>query len=274
MNFDINNITPDTDYLDIINNIFYQKKISNQRLSLRGFARLLKITPSQLSQIMSGKCGLSKANAVKISRCLGFTQQETEVFTHLVLIKHARSQKTKKVSEDFIRKMKGFFSYVEDTQALNLVNSWMPLVVLEYFDLMGESFNVLDVAKRLAVEPSIIESTIDILLKEKCIKKTESGYLKTLEPYIVSKKEPALKQFFTYYQSILDREKQIINSDQSKRKYVFNSAVAVSKADLDYLEVEMRNFFKKMLEDVSAQKKSKEDIYFLTVSMISPEFKI
>lgn len=272
MNFDINNITPDTDYLDIINNIFYQKKISNQRLSLRGFARLLKITPSQLSQIMSGKCGLSKANAVKISRCLGFTQQETEVFTHLVLIKHARSQKTKQHSVEEVNKIKGFFTYTDDLKTIQLTESWLSLVVYEYLTMNDESFSIEKISRRLDVDIDLIKKIVDQLIVDGFIAKSDTGYYKKNNIYIISDNDSVNQKIKNFFINVMAREKEALLANPNMKKLTLTNIMGVSKEDYSYVVSESEKFFKKIVEDVTKNKSKKDKVYFYNISMITPEF--
>jgi hypothetical protein len=56
-----------TTYQEVIRDLFEQKKRANPKLSLRGFARVLKISPTQLSLLMNGKRALSRKCAELIA---------------------------------------------------------------------------------------------------------------------------------------------------------------------------------------------------------------
>jgi uncharacterized protein (TIGR02147 family) len=84
---------PSNDYKTILKEELAARCRQNPRYSLRAFARDLKLAPSRLSEILSGKQGLSRPAAEKVARALGYGQGEIERFCDLVESIHARSKK-------------------------------------------------------------------------------------------------------------------------------------------------------------------------------------
>src|SRR5690606_35734224 len=84
-----------TDYKYILKEELASRCRQNPRYSLRAFARDLKLAPSRLSEILSGKQGLSRAAAEKVAKALGYGPGETERFCDLVESVHARSRRNR-----------------------------------------------------------------------------------------------------------------------------------------------------------------------------------
>src|SRR5687767_1203761 len=76
------------------------------KYSLRAFAKDLEISPSRLSEILSGKQGLSRDRARELAGLLGFSSRETELFCELVESEHARAQVSRDLARVRLQKMR------------------------------------------------------------------------------------------------------------------------------------------------------------------------
>lgn len=77
-------------FRDILNQELKAKQERNRCFSLRAFARQLKMSPSHLSSILSGKTGLSPNKAVEICSLLNYTTIESNHFCQLVEKSYSR----------------------------------------------------------------------------------------------------------------------------------------------------------------------------------------
>ena len=68
------------DYREVLSHSFQQKRRSNPRYSLRAFARDIAISPSRLSEIMTGKGDLSREKAAIIAKRLRMSAMSTANF--------------------------------------------------------------------------------------------------------------------------------------------------------------------------------------------------
>lgn len=118
------------DYLEILQNIFSERKARNSRYSLRSFARDLELAPGTLSAILNGKRALTKEKAKELSNALKLPKSEETHFLNAV----ARAQEVrrsptesglKKIQEkfNFIRLRSDQLSFISDWYHLGLLNS-------------------------------------------------------------------------------------------------------------------------------------------------------
>jgi len=80
----------------ILQQTLFSKQQKNKRYSLRAFARDLKISPSFLSEVLSGKYGISKQLAGQIADRLGFTNEESQHFCSLADLEVTDSRSKKR----------------------------------------------------------------------------------------------------------------------------------------------------------------------------------
>ncbi len=86
------------DYRSALLEIFEQRKLKNNRYSLRAFSRDLGISSSRLSEILHGKVGLSLERALEICEKMDLTADDKSLFCDLVESQHARSAIAKRMA--------------------------------------------------------------------------------------------------------------------------------------------------------------------------------
>lgn len=80
------------DYCTFLKDELHRRTLINKSYSLRAFARDLSMSPSQLSEVMNKKRGLSPSKAVDVAKAMELDEFDTEYFVELVQAKHARSK--------------------------------------------------------------------------------------------------------------------------------------------------------------------------------------
>ena len=66
-------------YLKLIKQVYTERKTRNKKYSLRAFARDLDIPVSSLSELLSGKSGISKERAIKVADKLNLSIKEKNI---------------------------------------------------------------------------------------------------------------------------------------------------------------------------------------------------
>jgi uncharacterized protein (TIGR02147 family) len=150
------------DYRGTLRESFASRARHNPRYSLRAFARDLGIAPSRLSDVLSGKRGLSRRNAEKVSAKLGLSQAERARFHDEVDSLHARSGVLRTVAKIKLERRDRDESYrTIQEDSFRAISDWYHLAILEAFELrgfradpawLGRVFGISEVEARLALE--------------------------------------------------------------------------------------------------------------------------
>ena len=77
---------------------FSKRKLRNETYSLRAFARDLAVSPSRLSEVLSGQHGLSEKTADLIAAKLRLKPREREFWRDLILSESSRNQKVRELA--------------------------------------------------------------------------------------------------------------------------------------------------------------------------------
>lgn len=92
-------------YQDILKDHLLRRTTINPRYSLRAFARAVGLEPSKLSEVLSGKKGLSPDRAEKVSEKLRLEGTEKEVFLLSVAAQHSRFKKLREESSKRLKEL-------------------------------------------------------------------------------------------------------------------------------------------------------------------------
>lgn len=92
-------------YRRILKLVLERKIEKNPMFSLRSFARLIKMSPSNLSSVLSSKSGLSPERAREICLILKFSQEKTKHFCLLVESEYSRDKTIRAQAKKVIETM-------------------------------------------------------------------------------------------------------------------------------------------------------------------------
>jgi len=169
-------LEPYEDYRSFLKDEFHRRSGANASYSLRAFARDLKMPPSRLSEVFSGKTGLSTATAAKVAAQLGFGDKDREFFVALVESKHGRSsmQKTRARKQlEQARRDAGFKRIDEKT--FRTVADWSAQAILELVETEGFEPDAAWIARRLSLPVERIERVLTALFGTRQLIRNTSG---------------------------------------------------------------------------------------------------
>lgn len=138
----------------------------NPSYSLRAFARDLDVRPSQLSDILKGKSGLSSKKSVLVAEAIGLNVKEQEIFKAMVEVEHGRSEHIKMTAKKFIEQN----SYSENFESLTLdgfkiISDWYHFAILSTMELDDYDGSLDFIATNLMLDLSIVEQAAKRLLR-------------------------------------------------------------------------------------------------------------
>lgn len=162
------------DYRSILQKEFETRKIKNPSYNLSSFARLLKIKPSRLSEILRGKVGISASKASTITSILNFSENERSLFLDLVSAEHSRSPKEREEAYARIENENNYF-FKYDLDNFQSIADWYHHAIIELINLNGR-ISKQELANALGIDTARANHAIERLQKLNIIEKTSSGY--------------------------------------------------------------------------------------------------
>ncbi len=135
---------------------FNRRQERNPEFSLRAFARWLKVSPGQLSQILSGKRPLSPKMALALSNRLGHSPREKLDFLSNASATLSAEQSRKRQSERFLD--------LEDDR-FRAIADWHHLAILSLTRVKGAKSEPRWIARRLGMSSSEANESLSRLVR-------------------------------------------------------------------------------------------------------------
>lgn len=153
-----------SDYKVILKEELAARCRQNPRYSLRAFARDLKLAPSRLSEILSGKQGLSRAAAEKVAKSLGYASAESIRFCDLVEAVHARSRQGREDAKVRLKRLAlPPAGYQLQLDAFKAIADWYHFGILELTLVKDFKSDPKWIGKRLGISEFEVQLALDRL---------------------------------------------------------------------------------------------------------------
>jgi len=136
----------------------------NPRYSLRAFARDVGLAPSRLSEIFSGKQGLSREAALRVAARLGYTPEEAAVFGDQVESLHARGRMARESARERVERHLSEREMLRlRNETFHLISDWYYLAILELLTTEGFESDPVWLAKALGIGVTEVSLALDRL---------------------------------------------------------------------------------------------------------------
>lgn len=111
---------------------FLQRRQKNPRYSLRAFARDIGLTPSQLSGLMSGKVGISRAKATLVAEKLALPEKDAKIFVLQAEKEYGRDKINREYALQTLLKLENELYFENlDPAHLEKFTDWKTFVIFE-----------------------------------------------------------------------------------------------------------------------------------------------
>lgn len=213
-------IQEQTIYLDVLKSVFENRKKRSLSYSLRAYARDLKISPSNLSEIFNSKKNISDKMAQNIALRLDLRGIEKDLFLTSVLA--CRTKKTV-LKENFELKLKKLLktakTKVVQSKELEQVNSWIHFAIMELMTFQDFDHSVTWLAQKLGMGEPQIAQHLETLKTLHWISEKNSEFTVNFD-YSESSNDVPSSAIRKYHQSVLKKAAQEIEiQDVDEREF-------------------------------------------------------
>ena len=163
-------------YREILRSKFQEKTDKNRRYSLRAFAKDLGVSPALLSQILSGKRGMSETMSREVARKLKLNAVQQDYFCDLVAADHAKSSKKKAHAEERLKNYDRTKIKQLGLEYFERIYDWHHFAILECIRLKNFEPSTSWLAKKLNVDEMKIRLAVERLTEIGLLKITEKGH--------------------------------------------------------------------------------------------------
>jgi uncharacterized protein (TIGR02147 family) len=255
---------PQSDYKVILKEELAQRCRTNPRYSLRAFARDLKLAPSRLSEILSGKQGLSRPAAERIARALGYPPGEIERFCDLVEAMHARSKKNRDSAKLRLKKLEMPSEAVHvQHDTFRVIGDWYHFAILELTNCDDFRSDAKWIARRLGISEFEVQLALDRLTRLNLIS-LKGGKIQVNYSQGLHYSDAPSETVHAFYNQLMSKAREALVMRSHLEREFGADIIAIDKSRLPELRKavqEIRNKFCKTVEDGGA----KDGLYCFSV---------
>ena len=227
-------------YIDFLRAELERRVKNNPQYSLRSYARDLKMSPGEFSQILNEKRKLTAKGALKISQALGLSEIEKK---HLLLL--TQDLKLNAGVEN------GQSKSILDLEYFKVIEGWYHFAILNLSDCVGFKWDIKYISKRLGISPIEVKAALDRLLKVHLLKKKNKKIIVEKE-YVETPQDIPSGSIKSYHQSILEKASTALFEQSVNEREISGVGFGFDEKYLPQVKKEIREF-----QDYLAEKYSK-----------------
>lgn len=235
------------DYREVLLQQFQDRRERRPSYSMRAYARDLGITPSNLSDILKRRCGLSASAAMKISQALKMSDDEAQYFADLVESKHGRNKIDRQAAIERVRRRRHDPFAKESDTSTAIFSDWSNLALLELIDVKKGIVDATTAAQALGLTPEAAERGLTYLIDAGYVGRSDGKY-KRLQPYVFGNTAQPSTAIRDFHRQVLTLAADGLNQEISQRKFLSTFMTFDSKRIEEaraFLEEVDRQFFAK-----------------------------
>lgn len=241
---------------------FALRRSGNPAFSLRSFARRCGVSPSTMSEILSGRRMLTERNAQRIAMNLGFATAETSVLTEIVRTTAAAQRSGEAVHRGLRVDLKCLAADEFET-----ISDPLHFYVLGLLKLDKAPRTAHEVARRLGITLDSAEAAIGRLARLGLVKRTKSGLRRTKERLRTTSDVPsaALRQShrLTIQQAI-----ESLEGVPVALRDISTVTVALSLEQLDDAKRLITKFRRGLMDVIERGSNTKDTLYNLNIQFV------
>jgi len=241
----------------------------NPKFSLRSLARMLGVSPSLISEVLSGKRNLTEDLATLLCSKLGFKDLERDFFVTLVRVERAKNVQVKTI---LLRKLEQIAPEGMKPRDLSVdqfivVSDWYHFAVLRLLDIKDFNFTVANAAKVLGVRAMEIELALERMERLELVEKQGPGRYRKIDSLIRVQSTVPNEALRKYHSQLLQKTIEALTQQGPHERYTSTQNIALSSDQLKAAE----KIFDSCLDELvklSESRKSGAEVYHAGIHMI------
>lgn len=249
-------------HIDLLKKEFQTRYAKNASYSLRAFARDLGLSAAMVSQVLSGKKGLSEKSALQITRKLGLKGSEAESILHHVVASHARSHSKRQAAQQTLKELKSKkeSSRVLHRKELTVANSWQHYAILGLLEMQRQVKAPEWFAKKLAMNIVIVRQRLKELEELGWIEKVGASYRLSFTSAQSTFDLPS-KDIQALHSGFLVKANEALYSQNVDEREFLNMTLAFRREDLEEARKSLRQFQQKFADTFYRSEDLKDCVY-------------
>lgn len=235
----------------------------NPRYSLRCFARDLGLSSSRLSEVMTGKSGISRERAKAIGILVGLENSRLDLFCDLVEAQHARSTIKRELAKKRLLKYEAPHHTELQIDTFRVISDWYHYAILELTYLPGFESTSSWISSSLGISPTEARLAVERLLRLNLLIK-ENGKLRAREDFTTSTDGVPSDAIRKFHKQLLDKALAAIEGQPTHVRNFSSVILAFDSNKYDEAVDRLKKFRRQFNHEFSATKAA-DGVYCLGI---------
>jgi uncharacterized protein (TIGR02147 family) len=245
-------------YALILQNELSKRLAKNSNYSLRAFAKSLETSPSALSEILSGKRGISVKKGLLFASRIDLSNEEEEKFINS--IKATKAKYKKKHTDDLVA------DYHQLTiDSLKVMSNWYHFAILNLTQTKSAKACSKWVASKLFISPLEAHLAIERLVRLELLE-IEEGVMRRTKAQLKTPDDISSHHIQKLHRELLEKAITSMETVSVEKRDITSMVMAIDPKNMDKGKKLIRKFRKEIT--TLLEKGEQEDVYSLTVALI------
>jgi uncharacterized protein (TIGR02147 family) len=257
-----------SDYRHVLRAELESRLSRNPVYSLRAFARDLGISCSRLSEVLSGRYGLSREASLGIAARLGLSPTEQQFFGDLVESRHARSRVKRELAKARLKLRKK--TTPENRLALDrfqLIADWYHYAILELTYLDGFQSDAVWIARFLEISETTARDAIERLQRLGLLI-VRDGRFAAVDDFFDTESDVPSQALRKFHRQILEKAIDAIHLQTVHERELSAMVLAVRREQIPEAKTFIREFQREFVRRFG-DGANKDDVYTLSTQFFS-----
>lgn len=237
------------EYVDILKNELVSKLRKNPSYSQRAFAKHLKLSPGELSEILNQKRALSLKKGIKVSKILELSPGEEESFLLSIQgIESKRLSQSLELSQDMY----------------SVLSDYIPFAIINLADCRDFQWNTQWISKKLGVHTYEVELAIE-RLKRVGLLRLDKGKLVIEGDFIVAPSDVPSRAVRKYHKTMLEKAITSLEEQNIEQRDITGIGLATTYEKIPQIKEEISQFLDQLI--VKYSEKNSNHVYQLETAL-------
>lgn len=239
---------------DYLRNLYESRLRRNSAYSIRAFARDSKISPSMLSEFLSGKKRLSINQAEKIAANLILSDSETNHFIDLIELDVCKTDEQRARIERRVRERlqnQGQEAHL-NVDGFKVISDWYHLAILALAGMETKKWNEQSCAEVLGIHTFQAKAAIERLIRLGLLDSTDDN-LRIKKDAVYSPDGVPSEHIRKFHDQLLAKAAFALHHKPIEERDFYTYILAISDDDYPELTLEIREFYKTLFQKYSSR---------------------
>ncbi|HEX4923390.1 MAG TPA: TIGR02147 family protein [Bdellovibrionales bacterium] len=262
-------LTGPLDFRNLMRQELLRRSRDNPRYTLSAFARDLRLSPSRVCEVLSGKQGLSRPTAEKVARQLGLSLNESELFCDLVESEHARSREKRELASARVkRRMLESQMQMIGLDVFEVIADWHHIAIMQLMQCEGFRGEPGWIAKALEIDKAQAASALARLERLELVKKDRHGQFKPFKEFVTTPDQTPSLALRHFHRQVLTKALRALDQQPVNERDISAIVVPFDARMTGELKTMIKEFRRKALRRASEGVR-RDQLYCLSIQFFN-----